>query len=312
MKAIRFHSYGPPDCLRYEEIPRPQPGTGEVLIRVRAAGVNPIDGKLRAGLLRDLRPITLPFTPGSDFAGTVEEAGDGDSGFQRDQPVFGLARGSYAEYALAPAADIQPIPPGLGFDQAAAAPLGLLTAWYALEDAGVTAGQRVLVQGAAGGVGLFLVQLAKLRGAQVLGTAATNNLGFVKQLGADEAIDHTKPAPRNLLDGIDVVIDAVGGLVLRQSIEWVRPGGTVISLAEPVADSPGPRGISVRFCRRGPARALGSLVRLLGPGGLFPVVRGSYPLDQAAQVHVQIQEGHGRGHFVLVPGGLPMNPGSLP
>ncbi len=293
MRAARFHEYGTPDRLVVEPAADPKAQPGEVLVRVRAAGVNPIDALYRSGALRTIRPLDLPFTPGSDFAGFVET----DAGpWRRGQAVYGIARGAYAELAVAAETDLQPLPEGISFETAASAPIGFLTAWKALEEAKVRTGQRVLVQGAAGGVGLFAVQLARIRGAEVWGTASTANIAFVRSLNV-HAVDYTKgetaPEP-------DVVIDAAGGAALTASLSSVRSGGIVISLSGPVPEPVRPD-ITAVFPRRSPGTELARLTPLLASGTVVTAVRGVRPLDEAAQVHALVERGHGRGHWILIP-----------
>ncbi len=188
MKAIQIEDYGDPAVLKLVETAIPQPGQGQVLIRLHAAGVNPADWKARAGLYKQFRPLTFPWTPGLDGAGVVEALGPGVTRFRPGQAVYGPMAGPYAEYAVAPASDLQVKPDRLSFEEAASVPVGALTAWGALIDkADVQPGQRVLVQGAAGGVGLFVVQLAGWKGAQVIGTASTANQEYVRSLGAQSA-----------------------------------------------------------------------------------------------------------------------------
>ncbi len=231
MHAIQIEDYGGPEVLKYVEAPIPQPGEGQVLIRVHAAGVNPADSKFRAGHMKQFRPLTMPWTPGLEAAGVVEAVGPGVTGFRPGEAVFGAISGSYAEYAVAPVGDLQIKPDRLSFEEAATVPVGALTAWGAVFDtANVQPGQQVLVQGAAGGVGLFAVQLAVWKGARVLGTASTANVDFVRSFGA-EAIDYTAGPFEQKVHAEDVVIDTVGGEVLQRSLEVIRKGGLLVTVA---------------------------------------------------------------------------------
>jgi NADPH:quinone reductase-like Zn-dependent oxidoreductase len=194
MRAARFHEYGPAQNLVIEEVPRPEPQAGEVLVRVHAAGVNPVDWKIRRGYLKDFMPVPLPFTPGLDLAGIVAAVGPDVTTVQPGQAVFGRGSGAYAEYAIAPANALAPKPHALSFDQAATIPVGASTAWAAIFDvAGLQAGQRLLVHGAAGGVGLYAVQFGRWAGAEVIGTASAGNVEFVRSLGAQTVVDYTTP-----------------------------------------------------------------------------------------------------------------------
>ena len=184
MQASRFHEYGPPDVLRLEEAPRPEPGEGQVLVRVHAAGVNPIDWKLRAGYLQQFMPVELPHIPGFDLAGTIEALGPGVTDLAVGDEVFGRGAGTYAQYAVAPATTLARKPAPISFEQAATLPVGGVTAWAGLfEAAELEPGQRLLVHGGAGGVGSYVVQLAHWKGAHVIATASAANADFVRSLG---------------------------------------------------------------------------------------------------------------------------------
>src|SRR5438552_10859432 len=233
MRAVQVHHYGGPEQLKLEEKPRPQPQTGEVLVRVYAAGVNPIDWKIRQGLMKESRPVTFPYTPGIEVAGLVEDIGPTETTFEIGQAVFGqIAEGAYAEFLTVPVEALALKPKTLNFVEAATVPVGATTAWRALFDNGrLTSGQRVLIQGAAGGVGLFAVQLAKWKGAQVICTASTANLDFVRSLGADTVVDYTTTPVESVVQDVDLVLDGVGGETLLSSLATIRHGGTLISLA---------------------------------------------------------------------------------
>src|SRR5579885_2177075 len=207
MHAIVVRQFGPADVLKYEEVARPEPGPGEALVRVHSAGVNPIDAKFRKGLLAALRTFELPWTPGSDVAGVVEAVGPGVTTVRPGDAVLGLSRtGAYAEFAAAPVDALAPKPARISFDEAASIPVGAMTAWQGLFDhGGLQPGQRVLVQGAAGGVGQLAVQLAHWKGARVVGTASTGNLDFVRALGADEVVDYTTTKVEDVLHDLDLV-----------------------------------------------------------------------------------------------------------
>jgi NADPH:quinone reductase-like Zn-dependent oxidoreductase len=233
MRTIQVHRYGGPEQLKLEEKPRPEPSSGEVLLRVHAAGVNQIDWKIRQGLMKESRPVTFPYTPGIEVAGVVEGVGPGVMAFEIGQAFFGQsARGAYAEYITESVEALALKPETLSFAEAATVPVGATTAWRALFDnGGLTSGQRVLIQGAAGGVGLFAVQLAKWKGAQVIGTASTANLDFVRGLGADTVVDYTTTPVERVVQEVDLVLDGVGGETLISSLAALRRGGTLISIA---------------------------------------------------------------------------------
>ena len=213
MRTVHFYAYGGPDQLVMEYVSRPELQAGEVLVRVYAAGVNPIDWKIRKGFFKDIRPVPLPFTPGSELAGTVEALGPSVTAFEIGQAVYGRgAKGAYADYAVVPADSLAYKPRNISFDQAASVPVGANTAWMALFSlADLQAGQQVLVHGAAGGVGNYAVQLARWRGAHVIGTSSFNNLEFVRTLGAEIVIDYNTTTFEQVAHDVDLVVDPIGG-----------------------------------------------------------------------------------------------------
>jgi NADPH:quinone reductase-like Zn-dependent oxidoreductase len=303
MQAVRFHEYGPPDVLRLEDAPEPQPGAGEVLVRVAAAGVNPIDWKLRAGYLREFMPVELPHTLGYDLAGTVAAVGPGVTGHTPGHEVFGRGDGAYAEYALAPAERLAPKPAGLGFDAAATLPVGGVTAWVGLFDtAALEAGQRLLVHGGAGGVGSFVVQLGRWRDAHVIATASAANADRVSALGADEVIDYRAIAFDEVVRDVDVVYDTVGGEVTERSWGVLRPGGVLVAIAG-MADEAAAAAHGVRTGGPQPPAAtspiLSRLAALAEAGDLAPQVGATFPLAEAAAAHALSETGHGHGRIVL-------------
>jgi NADPH:quinone reductase-like Zn-dependent oxidoreductase len=303
MRAVRFHEYGPPSVLVVDEIDRPEPKAGEVLIQVHAAGVNPIDWKIRAGYLQQYMPITLPHTPGLDVSGTVDSVGDDVSDFAAGARVFGRGAGTYAEYAVAPIATIAHIPKGVSFEQAATLHVGGVTAWLGLFDsAHLEAGQRVLVQGGAGGVGAIAVQLAHWKGAYVIATASTANVEFLRSLGADEVVDYTSAKVEDAEHDVDVVLDTVGGEVTAQSWSALNPGGilvTVVGSAD--ADIAARRGVRTAAIRRVPETRpfLEELGALVASGAVKPEIQRVFPLDEAGNAQAASETGHGRGRILL-------------
>jgi len=300
MHAIQVEDYGGPEVLKYGETAVPQPGEGQVLVRLQAAGVNPADWKFRAGYMKQFMPLTMPWTPGLDGSGVVDALGSGVSMLRQGQAVFGPINGSYAEYAVVSAGDLQIKPDRLSFDEAASIPVGALTAWGAVFDgANVQAGQRVLVHGAAGGVGLFAVQLARWKGAQVYGTASTANVDFVRSLGA-EAIDYsTRPFEESIQD-MDVVIDTVGGDIPQRSLKVMRRGGTFVTVAARPGDDFG-KAEGIRLGRGGRAAVekLKDISQLIEEGKIKTAVYKVFPLTEARQAQELSQTGHGRGRIVL-------------
>jgi NADPH:quinone reductase-like Zn-dependent oxidoreductase len=303
MRAVRFHDYGAPSVLMVEDVARPEPKEGEVLLRVRAAGVNAIDWKFRAGYLKDFMPLELPHILGYDVAGTVEEVGAGVSDFAPGDDVFGRGAGTYADYAIAPVATLARKPAGISFEEAATLGIGGVTAWAALFDtAKLQPGQRLLVQGGAGGVGSLAVQLAHWKGAQVIATTSTGNMDHVRSLGADEVIDYTKTKFDDVVHDVDVVLDTIGGEVTDRSWNVLKPGGMLVV----VAGMPEPEKAAAHGVRTSGVQApqvtrpvLEELVRLVESGALAPQVRQVFPLSEAAGAHAAAETGHGRGRIVL-------------
>jgi NADPH:quinone reductase-like Zn-dependent oxidoreductase len=301
MRAIRVHAFGGPDQLKLEVIPRPEPHEGQVLLRILSAAVNPTDWKHRMGASQAYDPVVFPWTPGIDAAGIVAAVGPGVSTLTAGQAVYGRPMASYAEYAAAAEGALSPKPANLDFDQAAAIPVGALTAWMSLFDvAGLEAGQRVLIQGAAGGVGLFAVQLARWKGAHVIGAASAGNLEFVRSLGAEQALDYNAAPVETVVHDVDVVFDTVGGEVTARSLSSLRKGGVLVTVAGPVPEERA-RELGVRAVHGGRAaqEVLPRITELIEAGTLKPVVGRVYPLAEAAQAQAESQTGHGRGRIIL-------------
>ncbi len=302
MRAVQISDYGGPEMLRITEVPIPQPGDGQVLIRVRAAGVNPADWKFRSGDMRQFAPLEMPWTPGLEGSGIIDALGPGVTQFRGGEPVYGPFSGAYAELALASAATLVPKPENISFEEAATIPVGALTAWGALFDAAnAQPGQRVLVQGAAGGVGLFVVQFARWKGMHVIGTASTANVDFVRSLGAEEVIDYTAGPFEEKVRDVDVVIDTVGGDLWERSLQVLRPGGTFVTVAGRLPEGFGQaQGIRAPRAGRTDVANLKEINRLVAEGIVRPQVYAAFPLDEARQAHELSQTGHGRGRIVLV------------
>lgn len=301
MQAIQAHDYGEPEVLVFEQAPRPEPNADQVLIRLKAAGVNPADWKNRAGAYKQFMQLKFPWTPGMEGSGVVETVGANVTTLKKGDEVYGIVAGGYAEYALALANDVQPKPAGLTFEQAAAIPVGVLTAWGAVvETARVEAGQRVLVHGAAGGVGAYAVQLAHRKGAHVTGTASADNLEFVRSLGAENVIDYNATRFETVVRDMDVVIDAVGGDLPERSFQVIRPGGIFVTVAARLAEDAG-KAQNIRAVSAGRASAdkLKQISDLIEAKQLKPVVGEAFPLAEVRQAHELSQTGHGRGRIIL-------------
>jgi NADPH:quinone reductase-like Zn-dependent oxidoreductase len=307
MKAVRIHHYGEVSTLNYEDAPMPAIGADEILIKVYAAGVNPIDWKIREGYFKDAMQHPLPLTLGWDVAGEVVKVGGDVTAYQEQELVFGylnMARqGAYANYVVAKAEEISLKPVSLTFTEAAAMPLAALTAWQALFDiAQVTAGQRVLIHAAAGGVGHFAVQLAKWKGAYVIGTASLQNQHFLLDLGVDEFIDYNAAPLREQVRDVDMVFDTVGGDTLRESWALLKKGGILVSIVDPceIAISAKQHGVRGEFFIVSPnAEQLQQIGDLVRSQQLQPHVSAAFPLHEAAVAHDLSKAGHVRGKLVL-------------
>ncbi len=298
--AIRIHEYGGSEKLTMDRLQPPALKANEVLIEVHYAGVNPVDWKIRAGYLKDFMPVSFPYTLGIDVSGVIAEIGPAVKSLKKGQSVFGVANGAYAEYAVAAAGDVVPIPDGLSFEVAAAVPVGALTAWKAVEDSGVKKGQTVVIQGAAGGVGQFAVQFSRLKGAKVIGAASTDNVAFVKALGADKVIDYTKGSVESAIKDVDVFIDTVGGEALEKAYGLVKKGGTLVTIAGKVSDEKAKEhGIKALVSGRGPAELLKKIADLLAKKTIRVEIGKIFPLAEAKAAQDLSQTGHGRGRIML-------------
>jgi NADPH:quinone reductase-like Zn-dependent oxidoreductase len=297
MRAVVLHNTGGPEALRVEEIDAPEPGEGEVLIAVRAASVNPIDWKFRRGLI----PKELPAVLGSDVSGTVVSSRA--EGFGEGDEVFGMAAsGAYAQLARARAAALARRPRGVSHEQAAAIPVAGLTAWQTLFDVGGLArDQRALVNGAAGGVGHFAVQLARHAGASVTGTGSTRNRDFVLGLGAAEYVDYTSADVATAVHDVDLALDAVGGERSAALVEAVREGGMLVLIAgAPPEEAARARGVRTQLHITSPnADQLARIAELVAQKEVRVEISHSLPLSEASRAHELSESGHTRGKIVL-------------
>jgi NADPH:quinone reductase-like Zn-dependent oxidoreductase len=304
MKAIRVHQYGGPEQLRYEDAPVPQPSEDQVLVRVQAASVNPIDYKLASGAFRQLMPLNFPWIPGGDFSGVVEAVGPAVTGVKRSEAVYGNSPGggAYAEFVAASAGMVAPRPRKFSPVEAASVPLAAQTAWQGLFDHGhLQRGQTVLIHGAAGGVGTFAVQLAHWKGARVLATGSAANADYLRSLGADQAIDYQSTPFESVAKDVDLVLDLVGGETQQRSFGVLKPGGYLISTVQPPSQEEAARHkVHAMMMRMQPStKGLVQLAELLDAGTIRTVVTHTYPLAQAQDAWRQIMSGHTRGKIVL-------------
>ena len=307
MKAVRIHAYGGPEVLCYEEnIPRPTLNPKDLLIRVQAAAVNPVDWKIREGYMQGKIQHTLPLILGWDVSGEVVEVGPEVTEFKIGDAVYARPdierNGGYAEYIAVRASDAALKPTRLDSIQAAAVPLSGLAAWQSLVDAAqLQAGQTVLIHAAAGGVGSLAVQLAKARGARVIATASAPNIGIVTELGADQFIDYTKTHFEEVAKEVDVVFDTIGGDTQQRSWQVLKPGGILVSVVStPPPATAATHGVRSDYVAIHPSGAqLTQIARLIDEGRMKPIIHTVLPLNEARQAHAISETGHARGKIVL-------------
>lgn len=306
MHAVQIHRYGGPDVLAFEEAPRPTAGPGEVLVRVYATSVNPFDCAMRAGYMANYFSITFPAILGTDVSGVIAEVGESVSSFAPGQEVYargGVTRaGTYADYAVVPAGDVAAKPTSLDHLHAAGIPHALLTAWQGLvEIAAVAPGQTVLIHGAGGGVGHLALQLAKLRGATVIGTASIN-ADLVRELGADQAINYTTTRFEDVVQDVDVVLDLVGGETLERSWAVLKPGGFLISAVQmPSETQAHAHGVRSALIMTAPpiGPVLTEVAALVDAGQLRPHVSHTLPLSEMRTAHALVEGRHTGGKVTI-------------
>src|SRR5262252_96084 len=306
MKAVIIHEYGGPEVLKFEDVPRPEPKDDQLLIRVVAAGVNPVDGMIRSGMFDKEGNRSFPIILGGDVAGVVERVGSKITKFKAGDPVFAYVSldnsGGYAQYALVTEREVAAKPKSLTYVEAAAVPIAGMTAWQALVDtAKLSAGQTVLIHGGSGGVGSFAIQIAKARGAKVIATASTTNQEFLKQLGADVAIDYTKQKFEDVAKDVDVVLDSIGRDTLARSYGVVKKGGIIVSLVarldQTELDKHGIHGATLSVDPN--PDELAEIGKLIDQGKIKVVVSQTFPLSEAKRAQEQVATGHTRGKIVL-------------
>lgn len=306
MKAVRIHEFGGPEVLSIDEIPVPQPAPDEVLIKVHATSVNPVDWKIREGQRKEKFPGKLPLTLGWDVSGTIEALGEKVSAFRKGDEVYGrpdpTKNGAYAEYIVVKANIISIKPTSIGHTEAAAVPLAGLTAWQALFDHGLLkAGQKVLIHAAAGGVGTYAVQFAKWKGAYVIGTASSANVDFLKRLGADEVIDYKMEDFETALSDVDLVLDTIGGETQLKSLTILKAGGRLITTLMPefVAEAKAKNVHLIGFMAQSIPDQLTEMATLIDSGKVKPVIEKVLPFTSARQAQAESEQGHTRGKIVL-------------
>lgn len=301
MKAVVINAFGGNEVVRLDDVERPTPAAGEVLVRVEAAGVNPVDWKIRNGAGARMG-LTLPIHLGGEISGTVEAVGDDVDRLRVGDAVFGIiAAGGFAEFAIAKAADLAPKPINLDFIQAAAVPLGALTAWQALFDvATLKPGQRLLVTNGSGGVGSLAVQIAKAKGAQVTAMASTANEAYVRSLGVDAFVDHTAQPFENVVRDMDVVFDTVGGETFARAFAVLKPTGFLVTAVAFPSDADRQRGPSVQRVQCKPnGSQLASIGELVEAGQIKARVAKVLPMANVIDALDLSENGRPKGKIVL-------------
>ncbi len=305
MGVIRIREFGGPEVLHLESIAIPTPGKGEVLVKVAAAGVNPVDYKIRNGKYPAVKQDKLPLVLGRELAGTVVECGPSAARFANGDAVFAMpaiGRGGFAEYAVVKVTEAAPKPASLDVIQAGAVPLAALTAWQGLFKHGnLKAGQRLLIHGGSGGVGHFAIQFAKAKGAHVITTVSAPPIDFVRRLGADEIIDYKAQRFEDVIDEVDLVFDLVGGEAQERSWQVLKQGGLLVStLNEPSRQKAAARGArGLRYTVGESGADLAAIGELIDAGKVKPVVTRTYPLNEAAAAERFLEHEHPAGKVVL-------------
>jgi NADPH:quinone reductase-like Zn-dependent oxidoreductase len=306
MKAVRIHRFGGPEVLQIDEVPTPEPGPGEILVRVGAASVNPVDYKMRKGEYPRPTERDLPAGLGRDLSGVIEAIGPNVSGVVPGEPIFAFidwARSAYADHVIVKPGEFAAKPETLTLIDAASLPLAAITAWQGLFDhGGLKAGERVLIHGGSGGVGYLAVQFAKLNGAEVLATAGTEAVSFVKSLGADRVVDYKSERFEEAVADVDLVFDLIGGETRDRSWGVLKPDGRLVSTlasGDPAAQGRehGRRGSA--YMAHPDAEQLGRIARYCDEAELKIFVAAVFPLKEVQSAHAYLERGHPRGKVVL-------------
>ncbi len=305
-RAIRFHDYGGPEVMRFEEVEQPAPKEGEILVRIHAVSVNSVDWKIRSGLVRKRFNLPPPIIPGGDLSGEVAAVGAAVTDFAAGQSVFAMIGlwGAYAEHAAFDASMAARKPASIDHVHAASVPLAGLTAWQALHEQGaLTPGQRVFVHAAAGGVGGFAVQLARVAGAEVIASASAQNADYVRGLGANEVIDFRVDSAEPYMGSVDLVFDLVGGDASIRSLALLKPGAALVAVAAPSqalreqGEKLGRRVLSLQV--RPDGAQLARIAALIDAGKVTTTVAAVFPLAEASAAQELSKLGHTRGKIIL-------------
>lgn len=302
MRAVRLNGYGGPESIEIADVPPPEAGAGQLLVRVAAAGVNPVDWKIREGHMRDAMPFTFPVTLGTEVAGTVEAVGADVTAFAPGDTIYAttLPTGAFADYAVVDAAAAAIAPTGLSLVEVAALPVAVVTATAALDAGEVKQDTKILIHAASGGVGSVAIQLAKARGAEVTALASVGNLDFVRALGADHAVDRSRTY-EDEIGGFDMVLDAFGPEATARSWGLLKPGGILVALAAP----PAPETAEAHAVRAtmvfggANATALTAAAALVEAGVLKPSIAHAYPVEDALAAIAEVEGGKVRGKVVI-------------
>ena len=302
MSAVQITNYGGPERLKIVELPIPEPRDNQILVQIYAAGINPYEWKMREGYYKQFNPVTFPIIPGFEISGVIHSVGSKVTRFLPGQEVYGYVSGSYAEYSLTTEDKLFYKPSYLSFEEAAALPVGTQTAWSVLFDiAQLEKGEKVLIHGGAGTVGIYAVQLAEWKGANVITTVSKENISFVQSLGADVVIDYHAIQFENVIQNIDVVLDSVGGEVQKNSFKVLKKGGVLVSIvSEPSEEMAANYGVKVKFRTSGISdEGLKQLQSLINSGNIKPFIRKTFQLSEAVAAQELSKSGHGRGKIIL-------------
>ncbi len=306
MKAIQIHQFGGREQLKYEETDRPKINPDDVLIKVFATSINPVDWKVREGEMEGQIKYNFPLILGWDVSGVITEIGSEVTDFKVGQEVYALPNimrnGTYAEFVAVQASTIANKPNSVNHTEAATIPLAGLTAWQGIFDQGkLEAGQKILIHGAAGGVGTLAVQLAKWKGAYVIGTSSEKNIRFLKDLGVDEVIDYNHQKFEDELKDIDVVYDTIGGETQQKSIAVLKTGGILVTTVGVQDEEPfkAKNLQAIDYMAHADPEQLKQLADLIDSGKLKPVIQAIFPLEEIAKAHEMSEEGHVRGKIAI-------------
>ena len=301
MRAVVIREYGNNDVVRIEEVDRPEPAAGEMLVKVHAAGINPIDWKIRSGAGQRMG-MTLPIQMGGELVGTIAQLGTGVVDFKQGEAVFGMVHtGAFAEYAVVKAANMVRVPSNLDVVQSAALPLAGSTVWQAIfNEAGLVSGQRLLITNSSGGVGSLAVQFAKAKGAHVTAVASARNEAFVRSLGADEFIDYTSQPFEQAARNMDVVLDTAGGETFQRAFQTLKKGGVMVTVVAFPGGEAEQFGVSVKRSFTTPsAQNLTAIKSLVEFGKVTPHVDAVFPFEEIKQALALSEAGRARGKIVL-------------